>query len=139
MAVEEAGLVSAHVSVADGVAVDDLLLVHLLPHLGRLVLIDEVREAPVLLADFAVTCASRTEAGGHLDEGLVEVCVVEKDPVVVVETIEAILDLPYTPRDIPNVGVAGQCHEGRIHSLAGCLINQFLLVDELLLGRIGVR
>ncbi len=54
VAEKETGLVAAHVSVADGVAVDDLLFLHLLTDLGSLVLVNPLWEGPVLLGDLSV-------------------------------------------------------------------------------------
>jgi hypothetical protein len=54
MAEEEARFITAHVSVADRVTVDDLLLLHLLTDLGGLVLVNPLGKRPMLLGDFSV-------------------------------------------------------------------------------------
>jgi hypothetical protein len=51
---EEAGLVSAHMSVGNGVTVDDLLLSHLLSGSSSSLLINEIGESPVLLANLTI-------------------------------------------------------------------------------------
>ena len=119
MAEEEAAFVAAHVAVADGVAVDDLFVVHVLPHLRRLVLVDPLRKAPVLLPDLPVACTPGGEGGGYLFERLVEAVVVEEDPVVVVVFVEAVLDLPDAAGDFPDVAVAREGDEGGVHAHAG--------------------
>ena len=118
LAEEEAGLEAAHVAVADGVAVDDLALGHVLADLLRLVLVDEIREGPVLLGDLAVVRLSGDEGARDLLEGAVEGLVVQEDPVIVVVAIEAILDVPDGLGNLPDVGVAGEGDECRIDSLA---------------------
>ena len=55
---EEAGLEPTHMPVADGVSIDDLTLCHVFPDFSCLVLIDEVRERPVLLGDLPIVCFS---------------------------------------------------------------------------------
>jgi hypothetical protein len=54
VAEKEARLVAAHVPVADGVTIDDLLLPHLVTDPSGLVLINPVGERPMLLGDLAV-------------------------------------------------------------------------------------
>jgi hypothetical protein len=116
---EEAGLVAAHVPVADGVAVDDLLLLHFLANTGGLVLIDPLGEGPVLLGDLAVLGLARDEGRGDLLEFIVEVVVVQEDPVVVELAVEAVLDVANRLGDLPNVLVAGEGDEGSVHAVAG--------------------
>lgn len=116
---EEAALVAAHVAVGDAVTVDDFALVHVLAHLGGLVLVNEGREAPVLAVDFAVTRAAGCQRAGDGLEGLVELGVVEEDPIVVVFPVEAVFHLPDATRDFPNVAVARKGYKSRIHALAG--------------------
>lgn len=119
LAEEEAGLEAAHVAVADGVAVDDLALGHVLADLLRLVLVDEIREGPVLLGDLAVVRLSGDEGARDLLEGAVEGLVVQEHPVVVVSAVEAVLDLADGLGDLPDVAVAGERDKGGIHARAG--------------------
>ena len=51
---EESGFESAHVTVADGVSVDDLTLSHIFTDLAGLVLVDVVGERPVLLGNLSI-------------------------------------------------------------------------------------
>lgn len=118
VAEEEAGLVTAHVPVADGVAVDDLLLLHFLADLGSAILVDEVGERPVLLGDLAVLGLARHKSGGDLLELVVEIIVVEEDPVVVELAVETVFDVADGFGDLPDVRVAGKGHEGCVHALA---------------------
>jgi len=119
VAKEEAGFIAAHVAVGDRVAVDDLPLVHVLAHFARFLLVDEGGEAPVLAVDLAVPRAAGGERRGDFDKGVVEVGVVEEDPVVVVGVVEAVLDLADGAGDLPDVAVAGEGYEGRVHAGAG--------------------
>lgn len=58
LAEKEARLESAHVTIADGVSVDDLALPHVLADLLGPLLINVRRERPVLLGDLAIMCCS---------------------------------------------------------------------------------
>lgn len=116
---EEARLVATHVAVADGVAVDDILLLHLIAHLGRLGSVDPRREGPLVGFDLAILGLAGNERGGDTDEGLVKVVVVEEDPVVVELAVEAVLDLANGAGDLPDVRVASQGDEGSVHALTG--------------------
>lgn len=129
VAEEETGLVAAHVPVADGVTVDDLLLLHLLADLGGLVLVNPLREGPVLLGDLAITGLAGNEGGRDPLELVVEVVVVEEDPVVVELAVEAVLDMADGLGNLPDILVAGKRNKGRVHAVAGdgCRC-QYLLV-----------
>jgi hypothetical protein len=118
VAEEEARLVAAHVAVADGVAVDDLLLLHFVAHTGGLVLVDPLGEGPVLLGDPAVLCLARDEGGGDALEFVVKVIVIEEDPVVVELAVEAVLDLADRVGNVPDVRIAGKGDKGSVHALA---------------------
>lgn len=118
VAEEEAGFVSAHVPVADRIAVDDLLFLHLFADLGSPVLVDPFGEGPVLLWNLAVLCLAGYESGGDLYELVVEVVVIEEDPVVVELAVEAVLDMADGLGDLPDVRVAGEGHEGCVHARA---------------------
>ena len=93
VAEKEARLEAAHVSVADGVSVDDLPLRHLFPDLARLLLIDEVGEGPVFCRNLAIMSLSGDEGSCNFLEGLVEGLVIQEYPVIVVFPVEPILDL----------------------------------------------
>ncbi len=93
VAEKEAGFEAAHVSVADGVSVDDLPLRHVFPDRARLLLIDEVGEGPVFRRDLAVMGLSGDERSCDFLESLVEGLVVQEHPVIIVLPVESILDL----------------------------------------------
>lgn len=119
VAEEEARLVAAHVPVADGVAVDDLLLLHLLADAGGLVLVNEIGERPVLLGDLAVLGLTRDQGSGDLLELVVEIVVVQEDPIVIELAVEAVLDVSNRLGNLPDVLVTGKGDEGGIHAVAG--------------------
>lgn len=116
---EEAGLESAHVTVADGVAVDNLALSHVLADLLGLVLVDPAGERPVLAGDLAVVGVSGDERRGDLLEGGIERLVVEENPIVVESTVETVLDLANGASNLPDVAVAGQRDKGSVDTGAG--------------------
>src|SRR5690242_2732190 len=116
---EETGLVATHVPVADGVAIDDLLLLHLLTNLCGLVLVNPLREGPVLLGDFAVLCLAGDQRGCDLLELVVEVVIVQEDPVVVELAVEAVLNVTDGLGDLPDILVASEGDEGRVHAVTG--------------------
>lgn len=121
VAEEKARFITAHVPVTDGVAVDDLLLLHLLTDLGGLVLVNPLGEGPMLLGDLAILCLARNQRGGDLYELVVEIVVVKKDPVVVELAVEAVLDVTDRFGNLPDVRVTGKRYEGRVHAIAlGC-------------------
>ena len=93
MSEEEARLETTHMPVADGVAIYDLALGHVLAHFARFILVDEGRERPVLFRDFAIVCLSRDEGCCDLLEVVVKSVVIQKDPVVIVVPVESILNL----------------------------------------------
>jgi len=90
---EEARLEPAHMSVTDGVSVNDLPLRHIFPDLARLLLIDEVGEGPVFCRDQAVMSLSGDEGSRDFLESLVEGLVVQEYPVIVVFLVKPILNL----------------------------------------------
>ncbi len=114
---EEARLVAAHVSVADRVAVYDLLRLHLVPDLCRSVLVDEAGKGPMFRGNRAVPGLAGCEGARELDEVVVERLVVQKDPVVVVPVVEAVLHLADGFRNVPDVGIPRQRDKSRIDSL----------------------
>lgn len=117
VAEKEARLVTAHVSIALRVAVDDLLLAHVVAHLLRLVLVDPFGVRPVLVGDDAVMRVSGNQRRGDLLELVVELLVVQEDPVVVVIPVETVLDLSNGLGDVPHIGVACQGDKCRIHAV----------------------
>ena len=119
VAEEEARLVAAHVPVADGVAVDDLLLLHGLANLGGLVLVNPFGEGPVLCGNLAILGGAGHKRGGDLLELVAEVVVVEEDPVVVELAVEAVFDLADGLGNLPDVGVTGEGDKGCVHAVAG--------------------
>lgn len=120
LAEKEARLESAHVTVADRITIDDLTFPHVLAHLLRLLLVDVGREGPVLLRNLAIMRLARDQGCRDLFESCVEGFVIEEHPVVVVATVEAVLDLADRARDIPNVRVTSQSNKGSIHAWPGC-------------------
>lgn len=104
--------------VAYGISIDDLSLSHILSDFPRLVLIDEVREGPVLGGYLAVRGLSRDERRGHPLELVIEWLIVQENPVIMKFPVEAILNLPDRLHNLPKIRVAGQRHERRIHALA---------------------
>ena len=119
VAEEEAGFVTAHVPVADGVAVDDLLLLHLLADPGGLVLVNPFGERPMLLWNLAILGLSRHERRCNPLEFVVELVIVQEHPVVVELAVEAVLDVANGLGDLPDVGIAGEGDEGSVHAVAG--------------------
>jgi len=115
---EEAGFVAAHVPVADGLTVDDLLLLHLLTNLGSLLLVNPFGKGPVLLGDLAVLCLARHERRCDLFELIVEIIIIEEDPVVVELAVEAVFDLADRLGNIPYVRVASKRYEGSVHTVS---------------------
>jgi len=90
---EESGFETTHVTIADRVTVDDLALSHVLAHLLGLVLINPLRERPMLWGDLAIVRLTGDQRCCDLFEGLIEGLVVEEDPVVAVSAVESVLDL----------------------------------------------
>ena len=115
VAEEEAGLKSTHVTVADRVAVDDLLLRHLLPRLLSSILVDEIREGPVLAWNLAVSGFARRQSAGDLFKLGVEGLVVQEDPIVMITSVESIFHLTDRTRNVPHVAVSCKRHESGIH------------------------
>lgn len=93
VAEEESGFVAAHVPVADRVTVDDLSPRHVFSCLFRLLLVNPLRERPVLFGNQSVFSLSRSKSARDLLERVVKSFVVQKDPVVMELVVEAVLDL----------------------------------------------
>lgn len=116
---EEAGFVATHVSVTDRVSVDDLSGGHVGADLGSLVLVNPLRERPVLLGDLAIFCVSGGKGRSDLLELVVERLVVQEDPVVVELLVETVLDLTDGTSNLPDVRVASKSNKGGVHARAG--------------------
>lgn len=115
---EETGLESAHVTVADRVTVDDLALMHILANLLSLLLVNPLGERPVLLRNQTIVSLTRAERSGDLLELLIERLVVEENPVVVVSTVEAILNLADGLSNLPDVLVTSKSDKCSVHTRA---------------------
>lgn len=124
LAEEKSRLESAHVTVADGVSVDDLSLLHVLTNLLGLVLVNPLREGPMLLGDQTVVSFARNQSRGDLLEDVVERLVVKEDPVVSISVIESILDLANGRGNLPDVTVSGKSNKSGVHARAGSDIPQ---------------
>lgn len=116
---EETRLESAHVAVADGVTVDDLAGGHILTNLLGLLLVNPLRERPVLLRNQTVVSLTRAERASDLLELIIEGLVVEEHPVVVVSSVESILDLTDGLSNLPNVAVSSKSDKGGVHAGTG--------------------
>ena len=103
MTEEEARLETAHMSVADRVAVDDLSLSHVLAHFACLVLVNERGKRPVVLWNFTIVCLSRDQRCSDCLEGVIECLVIQKDPIVIVVSVEPIFNLADRSGDVPDV------------------------------------
>ena len=101
MPIKEASLEPTHESIALRVAVDDLSRAHVLSNLLGLALVDPIRVGPVLLGDEAVKRPARGHVGGVFLEVVVKRFLIEKDPVVMVFVVKAVLDLPHRLENVP--------------------------------------
>lgn len=118
LAEEEARLEAAHVSVGNRVAVDDFALSHVLANLLGLVLVNPLRERPVLLGNLAIESLAGNERCSDLLECSIKGLVVQEDPIVVVSSVEAVLNLADGAGNLPDIGISGQSDESGIHSRA---------------------
>lgn len=118
MAEKESRFVAAHMSVAFRVAVNDFALFHVFADLGGFVLIDPFGIRPVFLWNEAVVGLSRHKSAGEPFEFIVEFFVVQEDPVIVVISVEAILDFSNRFGDFIEIAISCQRHECRIDSIA---------------------
>ena len=112
---EEPGFISTHVTIADGISIDDLGLGHVFSRLPRTVLVDPFGERPVLLGNLAVSGVARGQSSGDLLKVRIERFVVQEDPVVIEFTVESILDLTDRLGNVPQVAVSRQGDKGRVH------------------------
>ncbi|KAH3681426.1 hypothetical protein WICPIJ_007583 [Wickerhamomyces pijperi] len=108
VSVEEPGLVAAHVSVRDGVPVDDLLLLHRFSRGSSLVQVDPFREGPVLLWNQTVLGLTGDQSRGGSDELLGEWLVVEEHPIVAVLGVETVFDVSDRTNQRPQIVITGQ-------------------------------
>lgn len=106
MTEEESRLVATHVAVTFGIAVDDIFAAHLLTRIASLVLVDPVRVGPVVLRNAAIKGVTGHERSGEFLKVIVEVFIVQEDPIVVVIAIEAVLDRANGLGNFPEVRVA---------------------------------
>lgn len=119
LAEKESRFKTAHVSVADGISVDDLFLLHILPNLGGFCLVDKVRERPVLFRNDSIMRFPRYKSSSYLYELVVEGHVIKKDPVIVIIPVESVLHLADRLGDLPNIPISGQSHECCVYSFIG--------------------
>lgn len=73
---EESGLVTAHVSVTLGIAVNDFPLAHVLTHLFGLLLIDPLRIRPMFFWNNAIMGGTGHQGCGDLFEFVIELLVI---------------------------------------------------------------
>lgn len=119
LAEEETRLEAAHVAVGNRVTVDDFALSHVLANLFGLVLVNPFRERPVLLGDLAIESVAGNERCGNLFECIIKGIVVQKDPIVVVSSVEAVLNLTDGASNLPDIAISGKSDESGIHSRTG--------------------
>ena len=116
MTEEKSRLIAAHVTIALRVSVNDFLLSHLLPGLLCLLLVNPFGVRPVFLRDDPIVRISRDERRGEFLKIIVKFLVIQKDPVIVVVAVEAVLDLPDRPCHVPDIFIASQRHKCGIHA-----------------------
>jgi hypothetical protein len=135
VAEEKTTFVSAHVTVALGITIDDLALKHILTNVGGLLLVDPIGVGPMFLRNQAVPSFSRDQAGGDLLESIIKFVVVQENPVVVVAAVESVLNLTNGASNLPDVRVASKRDESRVHPLSRCGLSELFMA----LGRIRRR
>ena len=84
---------AAHVTVTDRVAINNLLLCHILANLSGSLLIYVFWEGPVLFRNLPVMCCPGDKGCCNLLECGIEGLIVQEDPVVVEFPVKAIFDL----------------------------------------------
>lgn len=137
MAEKEARFETAHVAIADGAAVNDFALAHVLTDLGCFFLVNPFREGPVLLGNFAIERFAGHEGGGHFLESIVEWLIVQEDPVVIIAAVEAIFNLSDGFRELPHVAVPCQGDERGVGSRTRGDANK--VIPARVIGRHGHR
>lgn len=131
VAEEEARLVAAHVPVADGITVDDFLLLHFITNSGSLLLVNPLGEGPMLFGNLAIFCSSRHERGCNLFELVVEIIVVQENPVVVELAVEAVFNVANRLGNLPDILVTCEGDKGSVHALAlGGGRREFLVIGR---------
>jgi hypothetical protein len=115
---KETRLKAAHVTVGNGISVNDTLCVHVLANLFCLLLIDVIGEAPVLLGDEPILRLSAHKRRSNLLEIIVERFVVQENPVVMELAVETVLYVTNRLCDLPDVLVASKGDESGIGPLA---------------------
>lgn len=113
---EKARLKSTHMTIRFRIAVDDVVVGHLLPCLRSLLLVDVIWIAPVLLGDATIFGGSRDKRGGDTYELVVKLFIVEEYPVIMKPGVEAILDVTNGLGQAVEITVPGQRHKGGICS-----------------------
>ena len=140
MAEEEARLVAAHVAIALRITVDDLPATHILSHLPGLVLVNPLWIGPVLFRNLAIVSGAGSQRGGELLKIVIELLIVQEDPIVVVVAIEAIFNGPNGLGDVPDIGVAGKGNECRIDPLTAVRADiVWFLRFEIIVGGLRAR
>lgn len=91
MAEEEAGFETTHVAVTSRAAINHIL--HVVARLCSLVLVNPLGIAPMFLGYFAILSFAGDQGLCNLFKLIIEIVVVEKDPVVVILVVEAVFYL----------------------------------------------
>lgn len=108
MSVEEARFISAHVSVALRVAIDNLLLSHLSADIRGLLRIDKVWHTPVAFGNDTIFYSPGAHGSRDSLELVVEWLIVQEHPGVVVIPVESVLDVPYRFNDFMKIRISGK-------------------------------
>ena len=93
LAEEEARFETTHMSVAYGISVDNLPFCHVFPDFLGFILIDEIRERPMLFWYCTIVGRPRYQSRRDLLEIFIKLLVVKEHPIVVVIPVESIFDL----------------------------------------------
>ena len=121
---EKSRLITAHVTVADAVTINDLPLLHILTNTCRLVLVNPGWETPVFLWDGTILCLARHKSSCDFLEGFIELIIIQENPIVVEFAVEAVLDLADRSRNLPYIAVASESDECSIHTFARGSLSQ---------------
>ena len=103
-------------AVADGIAVNDLSLSHILTNLLGLLLINPLGERPVLTGNLSIVSLSRNKRRSNLLESGIERLIVQENPIIVVSSVEAILDLADRLGNLPDIAISGKSDKGSVHT-----------------------
>lgn len=74
----------------------------------------------MLLWDLTIVCFPRDKGTCHCLECIIKGLVVQENPVVVVISVETILNLANRPGDLPNIRVPCKCYESGVDPLSWC-------------------